>query len=91
MKIDIENKIKENFSDVEKVKAIISKLDVPEHEKDRVTRCILYLSESDVDSLEHWVKLGNIDRRDIYWFAEYDNRSEWKWDFSIEFDKQKPY
>jgi hypothetical protein len=41
--------------------------------------------------LEYWIEIANIDRRDIYFFAEYDNRSERKWDFSIEFDKQTPY
>jgi len=91
MKVDIENKIKENFTDTEKVINIISQLTVPDIEKDRVIRCVLFLSDSDIDSLKSWVKKANIDRRDIYFFAEYDNHSERKWNFGIEYDKQKPY
>jgi hypothetical protein len=91
MKDDIESRINEYFSDTEKVKGIIEKLVVPAEERDRVIRCILYLSESDYDSLQAWVRKANIDRRDIFYFAEYDNRSERKWDFNIEFDRQYEY
>ena len=91
MKADIEKRIKDNFSDVDKVKQIISDISVPVAEMDRVIRCILYLSEGDYDSLKHWVTTANIDRRDVYYFAEYDNRSERKWNFSIEFDNQTEY
>jgi hypothetical protein len=78
MKADIRNIIRKYFTDIERVKIILSKLDVPKEEKDRVLRCILYLSDHDYDSLEHWVKKANQDRRDIYFFAEYDNRNERK-------------
>jgi len=91
MKADIEKRIKDNFSDVDKVKLIISDISVPVAEMDRVIRCVLYLSDGDYDSLKHWVTTANIDRRDVYYYAEYDNPSERKWNFSIEFDKQTEY
>lgn len=91
MKADIEKMIKSNFTDIDKAGRIISKLSVPSDEMDRVIRCVIYLSDGDYDSLESWVKTANIDRRDIYFFAEYDNRSERKWNFSKEFDKQTEY
>jgi hypothetical protein len=64
---------------------------VPEEEMDRVIRCILYLSDGDYDSLGEWVSTANIDRRDVYSFAEYDNLLERRWNFSIGFDKQHEY
>ena len=91
MKADIEKRIKNNFSDIVKAEQIISKLSVPSDEMDRVIRCVLYLSDSDYDSLKSWVRKANIDRRDVYFFAEYDNRSERKWNFSKEFYKQTEY
>ena len=91
VKADIIRRISNSFSSTEKVKSIIEKLNVPLEEKDRVIRCVLYLSDSDYDSLERWVKVANCDRRDVYYFAEYDNRSERKWNFSIAFDKQQAY
>ena len=91
MKADIRNWIVKYFTDIERVKTILSKLDVPGIEKDRALRCILYLSDHDYDSLECWVKKANQDRRDIYYLAEYDNRNERKWNFNNAFDKQYPY
>ena len=91
MKTDIEKRIKDNFSDVDKVKQLISDISVPAEEMDRVIRCVLYLSDSDYDSLKHWVTTANIDRREVFYFAEYDNRSERKWNFSKEFDKPTEY
>jgi len=91
MKADIEKMIKDNFTDIDKVRQIISNLSVPAEELDRVIRCALYLSDNDYDSLVLWVTTANINRRDVYYFAEYDNRSERKWDFSKEFDKQTEY
>jgi hypothetical protein len=87
MKADIKKRIRHCFSDIDKVSNILEKLTVPEEERDRVIRCALYLSDSDYDSLEYWVRKANEDRRDIYFFAEYDNRSERRWNFSIEFNK----
>jgi hypothetical protein len=91
MKADIEKRIHDFFSDIQKVKSMLEKLTVPEEERDRVIRCILYLSDSDYDSIEYWVRTANIDRRDIYFFAEYDNKSERRWNFNFEFDKQSEY
>lgn len=91
MKADIKKRIKDNFTDIDKVRQIISNLSVPAEELDRVIRCALYLSDNDYDSLVLWVTTANIDRRDVYYFAEYDNCSERKWDFSKEFDKQTEY
>lgn len=91
MKADIEKRIKDNFSDIDLVYQILSELAVPDAEKDRVIRCVLYLSDSDYDSLKYYVATANVDRRDVYYWAEYDWHSERKWNFSVEFDKQKEY
>lgn len=79
MKFDIEKKIKDNFSDVVKVKQHISDISVTAEAMNRVIRCVLYLSDCYYDSLKQWVTTANIDRRDVYYFAEYDNRSEKNW------------
>jgi hypothetical protein len=91
MKDDIEKRIRDFFSDIEKVKNILQKLTVPKEERDRVIRCILYLSDGDNDSLDEWVSKANEDRRDIFMFAEYDKHFERKWNFNVEFDKQCEY
>jgi hypothetical protein len=91
MKADIEKRIRDYFPDAEKVSSIFEKLTAPEEERDRVIRCILYLSDNDYDSVEYWVSKANEDRRDVYFYAEYDNRSERRWNFNVEFDKQCEY
>ena len=88
MKADIEKRINDNFSDIDLVKQILSELSVPNEELERVIRCVLYLSENDYDSLKHFVSVANIDRRDVYYWAEYDKLSRRRWDFSKEFNEQ---
>lgn len=35
-------------------------------------RCVLYLSDSNYNSLKYYVTTANVDRRDVYYWAEYD-------------------
>jgi len=88
---DIEKKINENYADIPRILNLLKKTNVPEVVKERVIRCILYLSERDYDSLETWINKVNTDRRDVYYFAEYDNRNGGKWNFSLTYDKQYEY
>jgi len=88
---DIKTRIIKYFSDIQRVNSILSRLEAPDSEHERAIRCILYLSDSDYDSLESWVETANIDIRNVYYLAEYDNRDERKWNFNLPFDKQSAY
>lgn len=43
---------------------------------DRVTRAIIYLSEGDLARLTHFVEQARLDRRDVLYWAEYDENDQ---------------
>jgi hypothetical protein len=87
---DILRKISENFKDSNRALSILSGLALSK-ERERALRCILILSDSDYDALGVWVEKANSDVRNIYWYAEYDNRERRKYNFSYPFDQQSEY
>ncbi len=89
--VDIDKRIKQDYKNFHKAYDFLATLRVPEVEKERIIRCILYLSEGVLDSLSTWVKKANVDSRDVIFYAEYDNRDERKWNFNIPFNQQDEY
>lgn len=88
---DIEERINRYFSDSERVKKILENTTVPANELERVIRCILYLSDGEYEAIDYWVRVSNTDRRDLYYFAEYDERDVRRWNFNFPFDGQIEY
>jgi hypothetical protein len=88
---DIEVWIKKNYSDAERAKEIIQPLLTLDSEINisRIIRCVLFLSESDYDSLKVYTQKAIDDPRNVLWYAEYDNRNVQKRDFNYSFNKQK--
>ena len=91
--LDIETWISEKFKSPERVKIILDPLRNLNTAVNisRVVRCVLMLSESDYDSLEHYVKKAAIDFRDVIWISEYDNRNTRKYNFNFGLYSQQPY
>tara|TARA_R110002051_G_scaffold101440_1_gene172264 strand:+ start:882 stop:1184 length:303 start_codon:yes stop_codon:yes gene_type:complete len=45
-------------------------------DSDRVTRCLIHLSEGNLKSLKHNLELGKTDTRDVMLWAEYEKTNE---------------
>jgi hypothetical protein len=55
---------------------------------DRITRCVLYLADGNLESLASYIKAAMQDYRDVIWWAEYDREDREKRirDFNLPFD-----
>ncbi|WP_340064648.1 hypothetical protein [Ascidiimonas aurantiaca] len=74
MEIDIKNKIEKDFGD--KTSKAIKLLENFEKENDvspRVSRCIIYLADGNIDKLKANIKTAEDDWRDIIDIAEESN------------------
>ncbi|NKI30428.1 hypothetical protein [Croceivirga thetidis] len=56
-------------------------------DSDRVTRCVIHLSNGDLESLEHYLELGKTDPRDVMLWAEYEKTNGWNPKRVRDFDK----
>lgn len=75
-KEDISQRIKHDFNDsAEKVfEILIAAISKTDYLKtDRIIRCIIFLSQGDLDKLEHNIAIAISDPRDIMLYAEYEN------------------
>jgi hypothetical protein len=77
--LDIRERIIADFgdkaSDVIKIfDEAISKADYLNH--DRIIRCILYLSDKDLNKLKQNIETATYDPRDVMLWAEYKNRGQ---------------
>ena len=45
-------------------------------DSDRVTRCVIHLSDGNLENLKHHLELGKTDPRDVMLWAEYQKTNE---------------
>lgn len=83
MELDIENKIKNDFgNNFSYAKELIVSFERKYSLSPRVSRCIIYLSEGDIEKLKSNINLAEQDWRDIIYSA-----SESDIDFNKEFQE----
>ncbi len=93
--LDIRERIIADFgdkaSDVVKIfDEAISKADYLNH--DRIIRCILYLSDKDLNKLKKNIETATYDPRDVMLWAEYKNRGQGEMDEVMRIrDFNKPF
>lgn len=79
MKVDIYQKIVRDFGDrsaqtIEKIEALEAA--TKGLVDDRLIRCIVYLANGDLDSLDVWINQARLDWRDVIMNAEYSGPDE---------------
>ncbi|WP_373231377.1 hypothetical protein [Cohnella sp.] len=52
----------------------------------RLIRSILFLSEGSIERLQYYLNIANVDYRDLFYWAEYDQQSKQVRDFSKPFN-----
>ncbi len=92
MEEDILNYIKKHFGE-EDAEMVALRLEdygsnSSEIGKNRIHRCILFLSGGNLDKVDKYTDLANIDFRDVIIPAEYDKEKNWIRDFRLPFDDQ---
>jgi hypothetical protein len=77
-KEDIVKKIHSDFGErsseaIEALHNAIERTGYPE--TDRIVRCIIFLSEGNIEELNHYIEVADRDERDIMFWAEYERLS----------------
>ena len=89
MQQDITKKIGQDFESPEEVIGLLSKMEEREDDyiSERIYRAIIFLSEGNIEKLNHFIKLYFLDYRDLLWQAEYEDPEIQKYDFKKSFSK----
>jgi hypothetical protein len=87
MRPDILDKINSDFENLEEVISILKVMEStnPEPVSDRIYRSIIFLSEGNINKLNHFIELFFTDYRDLIWQAEYEDPEIQKYDFNKSF------
>lgn len=83
---DIVRMVRAKFSDPSVTRVLELLMLYEGRERDRVLRCILFLSAGDADRVEHNLRRALTDYRDVIYWAEYDRNDNKINDFSKPFD-----
>jgi len=89
MQQDIIKKIQQDFDNPEEVIGLLSKIEENEGDpvSERIYRSIIFLSEGNLEKLNHFINLYFLDYRDLLWQAEYEDPEIQKYDFNKSFSK----
>jgi len=89
MQKDILDKINIDFEKPEEVVKVLLAMESKEQApiSDRIYRGIIFLSEGNMDKLNHFIELFFQDYRDLLWQAEYEDPEIQKYNFNKSFRK----
>lgn len=73
MKSDIEKKVLKDFKENLAAITYLKEFELKNDSSDRVLRCIVFLSNGDLESLKKNIKIAEDDWRDIIYYAEQFN------------------
>jgi hypothetical protein len=82
MKSDIKKKVSKDFKEEKTALKCLENFELNNNFDDRVTRCVVFLSNGDLNTLKKNIKIAEEDWRDIIYYAE-----EFNFQYNIPFSE----